>query len=26
VLEGRVELDARQGEPVIHAERVWPLQ
>ncbi len=25
VLEGRVELDARQGEPVIYAERVWPL-
>ena len=25
VLEGRVELDPRQGEPVIHAERVWPL-
>jgi DNA polymerase-3 subunit alpha len=25
VLEGRVELDTRQGEPVIRAERVWPL-
>jgi DNA polymerase III alpha subunit len=25
VLEGRVELDARQGEPVIRADRVWPL-
>jgi DNA polymerase III subunit alpha len=25
VLEGRVELDPRQGEPVIRAERVWPL-
>jgi len=25
VLEGRVELDPRQGEPVIYAERVWPL-
>jgi len=25
VLEGRVEFDPRQGEPVIRAERVWPL-
>ena len=25
VLEGRVELDPGQGEPVIRAERVWPL-
>jgi DNA polymerase-3 subunit alpha len=25
VLEGRVELDPRQGEPVIRAERLWPL-
>lgn len=25
VLEGRVELDPRQGEPVIRAERIWPL-
>jgi DNA polymerase-3 subunit alpha len=25
VVEGRVELDARQGEPVIRAERIWPL-
>jgi DNA polymerase III alpha subunit len=25
VLEGRVELDAGRGEPVIRAERVWPL-
>lgn len=25
VLEGMVELNARQGEPVIRAERIWPL-
>jgi len=25
VLEGTVELDPRQGEPVIRAERIWPL-
>ncbi len=25
VLEGTVELDARRGEPVIRAERIWPL-
>jgi DNA polymerase-3 subunit alpha len=25
VVEGRVELDPRQGEPAIRAERIWPL-
>jgi DNA polymerase III subunit alpha len=25
VLEGRVDFDPRQGEPVIRAERIWPL-